>query len=244
MAVALDPTRAGTCLGCGEVVDADASFCPSCGTRQVADRPMPVEPPPQQVEHVDRMGHSANLWVATALVSLVLLVLAVGILVGWVGAEADTGGVVGGGDGVDGPAAEAMDAYAPMGEEWADKNEHVVEEADGVDPNGLAVAAEDARLWIDVNRGDLGALAATDGRSGELYEALVAVYDERSVVLAGIEATATAGGSGEGAAADEVATLDALDTEADALVCEIAEVIGEEGDDPGEHITVEMRIAC
>jgi hypothetical protein len=244
MTVALDPTRAGTCLGCGEVVDPDASFCPSCGTRLVADRPMPVETLPQQAEQVDRMGHSANLWVAAALAAALLLVLAVGILLGRVGTGAGTEVVTGGGDDADGPAAEAMDAYRPLGEAWADKQEHVLDEADGDDPNGLAVAAEDARLWIDVNRPDLVALARTDGAAAPLYQALVATYDERATVLAGIEATATAGGSGTGAAADDVAILDPLDTEADALVCDIAEVMREEGDDPGDHISMDMRIAC
>jgi hypothetical protein len=207
---------------------------------------MPVEPLPQQVEHLDRMGRSADLWVGAALAAVLLLALAVGILVGWVGAGASpgSGGVAAAGDGDDGPAAASMDSYRPIGEAWADKQEHVVDEADGVDPNGLAVAAEDARLWIDVNRPDLVALAGTDGAAGELYEALLGVYDERSTLLAGIEATATAGGSGPGAAADEMATLDALDTEADSLVCAIADVMRDEGDDPGDHISVEMRIAC
>ena len=244
MAVALDPTRAGICLGCGEAVEPEASFCPSCGTRQSADRPMPLELPPQQAEQIERMGHSANLWVAAALVAVLVLALAVGILVGWVGAEAGPGAAITGGDGDDGPAADAMDAYRPLGEAWADKHEHVVDEAGGVDPNGLAAAAEDARLWIDVNRADIVALAATEGDAGVLYGSLAAVYDERSTVLAGIEATATAGGSGPGAAADEVATLEALDVEADELVCDIADVMREEGDDPGEHISVDMRIAC
>ena len=69
-------------------------------------------------------------------------------------------------------------------------------------------------------------------------------FDQRASVLAAIEATATAGGDGEGAAADEVASLEALDQQADATTCEIADVMSAEGDDPAEHMTSEMDVSC
>lgn len=238
MAVALKPTVGGACLGCGELVAPDAHFCPACGTRQVPDRPMPVAVTPDETE---RLGRSANAWLVAAFVAGAALLLAVGMLVGRLGAT-----MTGGGDGGDGgDAADTMDTYAPIAEAWVDKHRHVADEASGDDPNGLATAAADARIWIDVNREDLGALAAgADGGSAALFHQLVAIFDERSGVLADIEATATAGGVGSGAASDEMVALEALDQRADATTCEIAAVIRAEGDDTDDHITSEMYVDC
>ncbi len=239
MAVAMTRTPTSPCLGCGELVDGDAGFCPDCGTRQIPDRPMPVRATPAETE---RLARSTNAWILTALAAMAALLLAGGIVAGRVSATV-TGDADG--DDADAGAAETMGDYAPYAETWADKHDHVVDQASGHDPNGLATAAEDARLWIATNRADLGALAASaDGGSALLYEELVGIFDQRASVLAGVEATATAGGDGEGAAADEVATLTALDQQADATTCEIADVISAEGDDPGEHMTAEMDVPC
>ncbi|HEX6569656.1 MAG TPA: zinc ribbon domain-containing protein [Acidimicrobiales bacterium] len=240
MTVAAKPTVAGACLGCGKLVAADAAFCPVCGTRQVPDRPMPVTVP---FDETERLGHSANWWLVAAFLAAGALFLAIGILGAVVGTAIDSEG--GDGSGSDGSAADTMDSYAPIAEAWSEKHGHVADEASGDDPNGLATAADDALAWIDVNREDLGALAAgAQGASAPLFQELVGIYDERSAVLADIEATATAGGVGSGAASDEMATLEVLDQRADALTCEIGDVMRAEGDVPAEHVTPEMRIAC
>lgn len=241
MAVATSATRSGPCLGCGEMVAADAGFCPVCGTRQDPDRPMPVQSSPVETE---RLARSANAWLLAALVAVGLLVLTVGIVGGWIGASFNNGD--GGGDtGGDAAAAESMDAYVPLAEGWADKYDHVTDEASGDNPNGLAASAEDARLWIEVNREDLGAVATgAGGDSATLYQELVTIFDERARVLADVEAIATAGGAGTGAAAGEMSALAGLEQRADAVTCSIADVMRAEGDDPADHMTPEMGVVC
>lgn len=235
MATTLQPA-AVTCQGCGDAVDLDAHFCPHCGTRQVPDRPMPVD---RRVGEPQRLGRSVLLWMALGLVAAAVLLVTVGILLGRLATSAGEGG-----DG-DGSAAEAMDAYAPIANGWDGKYEHVTDEAAGDDPNGLATAANDARLWIDVNRPDLVDIAAgTGGGAGPLVDQLVGIFDARAAVLADIEATATDGGTGDGAAADELATLASLEAEADATTCRIADVVRAEGDDPDDHVPTGTDAAC
>ena len=239
MPATLTPTEAGPCLGCGELVQADAAFCPTCGTRQVADRPMPVSVDPEETRELER---STNAWLLVVLAVVAALLLGVGIILGWV--VASTGGGDGDGGSSDGATAAAMDAYAPIGGDWMDKHVHLAEESSGDDANGLAAAATDARLWIDVNREDLGVLPTlVEGEAAVLFADLVTVYDERSLLLADIEATATDGG-GEVATADEMVALDELDGRADAAVCGLADVMRAEGDDPDEHVTAAMDVAC
>jgi hypothetical protein len=239
MAVAMTPTSTSPCLGCGRLVDGDAAFCPVCGTRQIPDRPAPVTDMPGETE---RLARSTNAWMLAALAAMAMLLVAVGMVASTVSATM-TGDVSD--DGADADAAETMDAYAPYAETWAEKHDHVADEASGDDPKGLATAAADARLWIGTYRGDLGALVASaDGGSALLYEELVGIFDQRAPVLAAIEAIATAGGDGEGAAADEVAALEVLDQRADATTCEIADVMRAEGDDPDDHVTPGMDISC
>jgi RNA polymerase subunit RPABC4/transcription elongation factor Spt4 len=239
MPATLTPTEAGPCLGCGELVPADAAFCPTCGTRQVADRPMPVTVDPEETRQLER---STNAWLLAAAAALALLLLGAGMAVGGLLASTDVDDA--GGGSTDGATAAAMDSYAPIGAEWTDKHVHLAEEAGSDDTNGLAAAATDARLWIDVNRVDLAALPAmVDGDAAVLFDELVAVYDERSTVLADIEATATDGG-GEASTADELAALDGLDVQADAAVCGLADIMRSEGDEPHDHITPAMDVAC
>ena len=239
MAVAMTRTSTSPCRGCGKLVDGDAAFCSVCGTRQIPDRPMPVRVTPGETE---RLARSTNAWMLAVLAAMAMLLVGVGMVAGTVSATM-TGDVSG--DGADADAAETMDAYAPYAEEWAEKHDHVADEASGDDANGLATAAADARLWIGTYRGDLGALAASaEGGSALLYEELVGIFDQRAAVLAAIEATATAGGDGEAAAADDVAALEALDQRADATTCEIVDVMRAEGDDPDEHVTPGMGISC
>jgi hypothetical protein len=238
MAVATRRSPTTPCVGCGELVDGDAAFCPVCGTGQIPDRPAPVTDTPGETE---RLARSTNAWILAALAAVAMLLVAVGMVACTVRATM-TGDV---GDDDDADAAETMDAYAPYAETWAEKHGHVADEASGDDSNGLATAAADARLWIGTNRADLGALAASaDGGSALLYEDLVGIFDQRAAVLAAIETSATAGGDGEGAAADEVAALEALDRQADATTCEIADVMRAEGDDPDEHVTSGIDMSC
>jgi hypothetical protein len=199
---------------------------------------MPVWATPGETE---RLARSTNAWMLAVLAAIAMLLLAVGMVAGTVSASM-TGDIS---DGADADAAETMDAYAPYAETWAEKHDHVADEASGDDPNGLATAAADARLWIGTYRGDLGALVASaDGGSAPRYEELVGIFDQRAAVLAAIEAIATAGGDGEGAAADEVTALEVLDRRADATTCEIADVMRAEGDEPDEHVTPGMDISC
>jgi hypothetical protein len=241
MAVATTPTSTSPCLGCGRLVDVDDAFCPVCGTRQIPDRPLPVMDTPGETE---RLARSTNAYILGALAVVAVLLIAAGMLAGRLSATMpDDATDDAPGDDADAEAAETMDAYAPYAEAWDEKHEHVVDEASGDDPNGLAAAAEDAGEWIDTNRADLGALAASaDGGSGPLYEGLVEIFDERAAVLASIETTATAGS--DDAAADEVAALETLDERADVTTCEIADVMRAEGDDPEDHVTAAMDIAC
>ena len=240
MPATLTPTEAGPCLGCGELVPADAAFCPTCGTRQVADRPMPVTVDPEETRELER-STNASLLLVLGLVAALLL--GAGIVLGGIAASTgdDDEGDVGASDGA---TAAAMDAYAPIGGDWMDKHVHLAEESSGDDPNGLAAAATDARLWIDVNREDLGVLPAlVDGESAVLFAELVEVYDARAGVLADIAATAAEGGA-EVATADEMVALDELDARADAAVCGLADIMRAEGDDPDEHVTAAMDVAC
>lgn len=75
---------AGWCLGCGGSVTADEAFCPACGTRQVPDRPMPVDRIDEQAE---RLARSANAWLLAAFVAAALLVFVTAVLAGWFTAE-------------------------------------------------------------------------------------------------------------------------------------------------------------
>jgi hypothetical protein len=214
-------------------VPADAGFCPTCGTRLIADRPMPVT---VSVVEAERLEHSTHLWLLTGLLAGAVLLLVAGLMVG-----ALVESVPAGGGGGETEAATTMDAYRPIAEEWNAKHEHVAEEA-GSDANGLAAAADDARVWIDVNREDLGTLAAeAQGDSAPLYAELVEIFDERAVVLAETEAVASAG---DGSAADQMAKLAGLDAEADGVTCAIADVMRAEGTEPADHITPEMQVTC
>jgi hypothetical protein len=249
MTVTLDRTLATPCLGCGELLEPDATFCPECGTRHLPDRPMPVRGTPADT---DRLARSTNLWIVAALGAVALLLVAVGMLAGTMSATMASDDGVSGDGGED--AAATMDAYAPFAETWAEKHSNVVDEAAAVGPveldglnelNGLATAADDAGVWIDTNRADLGTLAATaDGASAPLYQELVGVFDQRAAVLGEIEAIATAGSVGADAVSEELAALDELDLQADAVTCEIADVMRAEGDDPGAHITADMNVIC
>lgn len=236
MPLAVEPTEVDGCRECGEAVAADATFCPACGARQTTPRPRRS---PRLRAESRRLERSTHLWLVAALGAVALLLLVVGMFVGRLATRTTASD----GAGDSGAAALAMDTYAPIAETWLAKHRDVAEEADDDDANGLAAAAEDARLWIEVNREDLGALAATPGASTAHYQQLVAIFDTRASVLADIETVATTGG-GAAATSTGRADLYELDRQAEALTCEITEVMRAEGDDPDAHITPEMHTAC
>lgn len=228
-------------------MEPDANFCPTCGTRQADGIPRPAEP---QVDHEppaavvtpvdDAVAAHTTAWLLVAAVVIAVLLLVSGVFVGRL-----LGGGAGFGSSAAGPAAGAMDRYAPIAEGWEAKHLHVAEQGEGDDAAGLATAAHDARAWIGVNSDQLTAVAANVvGASAPLYRQLVDIYSRRFTVLADLEDTATAGGIGPGAAAGELAELDALDREAATAVCAIADVMRTEGDDPADHLTPGMAVGC
>jgi hypothetical protein len=227
------------CKACGSLVEAGSNFCSECGTRQIDEehRPEPVVTPVPDADHP-----SAPILLMLVILGAagLLLALATGVVVGGVGAN--LGGFGGGGDG---DAADAMDDFGPVAEEWRDKHEHVADEGSGDDANGLALAANDAAAWIEVNEADLRAAAdSADGTSAPLYDDLMGIFERRAEVLASIETTAAAGGTGLGAAAGELGELDVLDQQATATACDIAEVMRSEGDEPADHLPSSLRAAC
>jgi hypothetical protein len=227
------------CKACGSLVEAGSNFCSECGTRQIDEehRPEPVVTPVPDADHP-----SAPILLMLVILGAagLLLALATGVVVGGVGANLD--GFGGGGDG---DAADAMDDFGPVAEEWRDKHEHVADEGSGDDANGLALAANDAAAWIEVNEADLRAAAdSADGTSAPLYDDLMGIFERRAEVLASIETTAAAGGTGLGAAAGELGELDVLDQQATATACDIAEVMRSEGDEPADHLPTSLRAAC
>lgn len=242
MTLTMDVTTLRRCTACGSLVEAGANFCPECGTRQIDEELPRPEPVIEVVPDADSPpGPTLAVLVAFA-ISALLLALAIGVVVGGVGTSLD--GLGDGGDG-DADAADAMDEYAPIADGWNEKHEHVADEAQGDDPNGLALAANDAAAWIEINEPDLRAAAAgADGASAPLYDRLMGAFDRRAEVLVAIEQTAETGGTGDGAAADEMAELGVLDQQAAATTCEIADVMLTEGDDPADHMSSSMLAAC
>jgi zinc-ribbon domain len=237
----MDVTTLRRCKACGSHVEAGANFCPECGTRQIDHdhRPEPEVVIAPVVPDVP--NRPVLLILMAAAVAALLLALAVGLVIGRVGTA--LGGL--GSSGGDGDAADAMDDYAPLAEGWQEKHEHVADQGTQDDSAGLAVAANEAGAWIEVNHGALQAVAdGADGDSAFLYDQLVAIFDRRADVLADIDAVATEGGTGLGAASDELDELAVLDQQAATTTCEIADVMRAEGDDPADHITPGMNVTC
>lgn len=106
MPVSVTSMETSTCLGCGEVVSADAAFCPTCGTRLIADRPMPVTTSVAELEQLER---STNAWILAALLVGAVLLVVAGLVAGALVEIVRDGGD--GDDTVD--AATTMDADQP-----------------------------------------------------------------------------------------------------------------------------------
>jgi predicted RNA-binding Zn-ribbon protein involved in translation (DUF1610 family) len=226
MATATDLTA--HCSACGAEIplEARANFCPACGMALTAT-----------AEDTAVARRSANRWWATLVVVLSAAALALGVTMWRLIRSVDPGA------GDAGPAAEAMDEFAPIAEDWIEAREHVNEEADVGDADGVLLAIEDAAAWTDTAAGDVAELAAdVDGGSAPLYRQLGVVFGDRLDALRRLEATGGATGSAAWAASE--AQLDALGAESDELICQIAGEMRDEGDDADAHITPAMDVDC
>ena len=243
VALTLDPRTLSHCTACGSLIEAGANFCPECGTRQI-DRDHRPEPEVLVAPAVPDVPSAPVMLIMTALaVAALLVALAAGLVIGGLGTG--LGGLGSSGGHREGDAAGAMDAYAPLAEGWQDKHEHVADQGTQDDSAGLALAATDARDWIELNRPDLQKAAdSAGGGSAPLYDELVGIFDRRAEVLADINAIGTEGGTGLGAANDQLGELTVLDQQAAATTCQIADVMRAEGDDPADHITPGMGVTC
>ena len=216
------------CSACGAEIplEARANFCPACG--------IPLTPVAEGTADVRR---SVNRWLAALAVVVMAGALALGVamwrLIGSVSPSASA----------EGPAAEAMDEFAPIAEDWIDEREDVDHEAGMGDPDGVLLAVDDAVAWTEIAGEDVAEIAAdADGDSAPLYQHLAAAFGGRLDALRDLEATGGATASAAWAAGE--ARLDALGAESDELICQIAGEMREEGDDPDAHITPAMDVDC
>ncbi len=216
------------CSACGAEIplEARANFCPACG--------IPLTPVAEDTADVRR---SANRWLATLAMVVIAGALALGVvtwrLIRSVGPRA----------GDEGPAAEAMDEFAPIADDWIDAREHINDAANVGDPDGVLLAVDDTVAWTEIAVDDVAEIAAdAEGDSVPLYQQLAAVFDGRLDALRRLEATGGATASPAWAAAE--AQLDALGAESDELICQIAGEMRDEGDDADAHITPAMDVDC
>jgi len=251
-----DVTTLRHCSACGGPVDVEANFCPACGTRQIDGVPREPEPvvptpdvgpPPVVVETpVSPAAASATAaWLVIGiLVSAFVLVFLALLTARVLLRDGHDAGAPLARPTTAGPAAAAMDRFAPIEAGWRAKHAHVAGEGAGADSAGLATAAGDAHAWIDVNSRDLdAAIGGVPGAAGRLYQQLIDVYARRYAVLADIQSTATAGGTGPGAAAGQLAELNRLDSQAAGTVCAIGRVMTAEGDQPAAHLA-SLGVVC
>jgi predicted RNA-binding Zn-ribbon protein involved in translation (DUF1610 family) len=214
------------CAACGAEIppEARANFCPACGI-----------PLTLAAEETAEARRSTNRWFVALAAILVAGMVALGLVVGRL--------LLSAGDGEDGSAAEAMDRFAPIAEDWVEQRDDIDDEAETGDPDGVAVAVDDAEAWTDVAVEDVADIAAdVEGESAAEYQQLVTVFDGRLEALDGLQdadgdTTSPAWATGQ-------TELDGLGAESDGLICEIAEVIDDEGDDPDDHITLGMQVDC
>jgi hypothetical protein len=235
-----DQVAVRPCPACGDPVEVEANFCPTCGTRQVDSTPRPEPAPevPLVVPERETMERETMAWVLIALGLVILMLVVSLLLVGRLAASlaAGDGHGAAGAEG-DSAAADTMDDYAPLDEAWSEKQQKVADQGAQDDSAGLATAAHDAAAWITVNGDALSAVSAeASGPSAPAYQELVGIYSERYDLLSRIETEASAGATGPAGAADKLAALDDLDAQADAALCTIAGVMRSEGDDPADHL--------
>jgi predicted RNA-binding Zn-ribbon protein involved in translation (DUF1610 family) len=205
---------------------ARANFCPTCGIALTA-----------AAEDTANARRSANRWWATLLIVLLAAALALGAVMWRLMRSVDPG------DGDEGPAAEAMDEFVPIAEDWIEAREHINAEVEVGEADGVLLAVEDAVAWTEVATGDVTELATdVDGDSAPLYRQLGVVFDGRLDALRSLDSTGGATGSAAWAAGE--AQLDALGEDSDELICEMAGEMRDEGDDADAHITPAMDVDC
>jgi|Tabmets5t2r1_1033131.scaffolds.fasta_scaffold10898_3 predicted RNA-binding Zn-ribbon protein involved in translation (DUF1610 family) len=228
VAMAIATGQSVHCSACGAEIplEARANFCPACGIGLTA-----------AAEETADARRSANRSWAALVIVLLAAGLALAVMTWRLVRSVDPG------SGDEGPAAAAMDEFAPIAEDWIDARERLDEEAEVGDADGALLAVEDTVAWTEAAAGDVAELAAdVEGDSAPLYEQLGAVFDDRLDALRGLEATGGATGSAAWAAGE--AQLDALGTESDELICQIAGEMRDEGNDPDAHITPAMDVDC
>jgi predicted RNA-binding Zn-ribbon protein involved in translation (DUF1610 family) len=226
MATATDLTAHCSACGAEIPVDTRANFCPACGIALNA-----------AAEDTADARRSANRWWATLLVVVLAAAFALGAVMWRLIRSVDPG------VGDEGPAAEAMDEFAPIAEDWVDARERIDEAAEVGDADGVVLAVEDAVAWTEIAAGDVAELAAdVEGDSAPLYGRLGTIFVDRLDALRRLEAAGGATGSAAWAAGG--ARLDALGAESDELICQIAGEMRDEGDDADAHITPAMGVDC
>jgi hypothetical protein len=216
------------CSACGAEIplEARARFCPACG--------IPLTPEAEDTADVRR---SANRWLATLAVLLIAGALALGVATWRLIRSVSPSGSD------EGPAAGAMDAFAPIAEDWVDQRDDVDDAAALGDPDGVRLTVDDAVAWTEIAVQDVAEIALdVDGDSVAQYQQLVAVFDGRLDALRSLEETGGAIASAGWAAGE--ARLDALGAESDAVICRIAGEMRDEGDDPDAHVTPAMDVDC
>jgi zinc-ribbon domain len=216
------------CSACGAEIplEARANFCPACGVGLTA-----------VAEDTAGARRSVNRWLVTLLVVLIAAALALGVAIWRLIRSVDPGPAD------EGPAAEAMDEFAPIAEDWIEAREQIGEEAEVGDSDGVLLAVGDAMAWTDDAGDDVAEIAAeTGGDSAALYRRLEVVFDGRLAALRTLEATGGATGSAAWSAGE--AQLDALGAESDELICQIGGEMRDEGDDADAHITPAMDVEC
>jgi predicted RNA-binding Zn-ribbon protein involved in translation (DUF1610 family) len=226
MAIATELTARCSACGAEVPVDTRANFCPACG--------IALNAAAEDTAHARR---SANRWWATLLVVVLATAFALGAVVWRLVRSMDPG------VGDEGPAAEAMDEFAPIAEDWVDVRGRIDAEAEVGDADGVVLAVEDAVAWTETAAGDVAELADdVEGDSRPLYRQLGAVFDDRLGALGRLDAAGGATGSAAWAAGE--AQLDALGAQSDELICQIAGEMRGEGDDAGAHVTPAMGVDC
>jgi zinc-ribbon domain len=225
MAIARELTAHCSACGAGIPLEARANFCPACG--------IPLTPAAEETADARR---SANRWLVTLVIVVLAGALALGVAMwGMIRSVNPTDD--------EGPAAEAIDEFAPTAEDWIEEREHIGDEVDLGDPDGVVLAVDDAAAWTEIAQEDVAEVAAdSEGDSAPLYQQLAAVFDARLEALRSLQATGGATASPEWTAGE--AQLDALGAESDDLICRIAGEMRNEGDDPDAHITPAMDVAC
>ena len=129
-----DVTTQRHCGACGGLVDVEANFCPTCGTRQIDGVPREPEPtvptpdpdpPPVAVTPAAASATAAWLVIVILVGAFVLAFLALLTARVFLRGGPGTGTPLARPAATAGPAAAAMDRFAPIEAGWRAKHAHV-----------------------------------------------------------------------------------------------------------------------